>query len=112
MRRAPFRTVFVLLAAAASFAAAQAQTATSFAPRASTPPCVVTPGRIGLHAPLAHVAQQLADRMPVKIVALGSSSTLGYGASAPAAAYPSRRAEDLAARLPGRQITVLNRGFN
>jgi lysophospholipase L1-like esterase len=50
--------------------------------------------------------------LPIKIVALGSSSTYGFGASTPAASYPSRLAEELAQRLPDQQITVLNRGIN
>ncbi len=49
---------------------------------------------------------------PIKIVALGSSSTYGAGASTSAAAYPSRLAEELAQRFPGHEITVLNRGVN
>ena len=45
-------------------------------------------------------------------MALGSSSTYGAGASTSAASYPSRLAEELAWRLPGHDITVLNRGVN
>jgi acyl-CoA thioesterase I len=45
-------------------------------------------------------------------VAIGSSSTGGAGASSPAASYPSRLAEELKKRFPGREITVLNRGVN
>jgi lysophospholipase L1-like esterase len=56
--------------------------------------------------------QKIADHLPVKIVALGSSSTFGVGASTPAASYPRRLAEDLAQRMPDQQITVLNRGIN
>src|SRR5262249_42486863 len=44
------------------------------------------------------------------IVAIGSSSTAGSGASSPAATYPSRLAVELTQRLPGHPITVLNRG--
>ena len=38
--------------------------------------------------------------------------TAGAGASSPDASYPSRRAVQLRARFPGREITVLNRGVN
>jgi len=49
---------------------------------------------------------------PLTVVAIGSSSTAGAGASSPEASYPSRLAVELRAKLPGRQITVLNRGVN
>ena len=60
--------------------------------------------------PLVRVSRQLAAGRPVKIVALGSSSTYGAGASSQAASYPSRLADELALRLPGHEITVVNRG--
>ena len=47
---------------------------------------------------------------PIKLVALGSSSTYGTGASTPAASYPSRLAEELVRLFPGHKFTVLNRG--
>jgi acyl-CoA thioesterase I len=50
--------------------------------------------------------------LPIKIVALGSSSTYGAGASTSAASYPSRLAEELVRRFPGHKFTVLNRGVN
>jgi hypothetical protein len=65
-----------------------------------------------LYYPLAHMAQRLASGRPVTIVALGSSSTAGAGASAPSASYPSRLEAELKARFPDRAITVLNRGVN
>jgi lysophospholipase L1-like esterase len=59
-----------------------------------------------------HAAQRLASGEPLTIVALGSSSTAGAGASSPAASYPNQLAVDLKQRFPGRDITVLNRGIN
>src|SRR5262249_58911519 len=56
--------------------------------------------------------RRLAAGKPIKIVALGSSSTFGAGASPSAASYPSRLAEELARRFPASEITVLNRGVN
>ena len=47
---------------------------------------------------------------PIIIVAIGSSSTAGAGASSSAASYPSRLAVELTQRFPGHPITVLNRG--
>jgi hypothetical protein len=64
-----------------------------------------------LARPLTHTAHLLAAGAPVKIVAIGSSSTAGAGASSPAASYPSRLAVELGQRFPG-EFTVLNRGVN
>lgn len=61
---------------------------------------------------LPRTARRLANREPVIIVALGSSSTAGAGASSPDASYPSRLAAMLRAHFPSNAITVLNRGAN
>ncbi|HEV2675536.1 MAG TPA: SGNH/GDSL hydrolase family protein [Aliidongia sp.] len=62
--------------------------------------------------PLAHVAARLAHGAPLTIVAFGSSSTEGVGASSPAHAYPARLQADLAAQVPSTEtITVINRGI-
>ncbi|HMA70086.1 MAG TPA: GDSL-type esterase/lipase family protein [Xanthobacteraceae bacterium] len=65
-----------------------------------------------LSAPLARMQRLLAAGRPVTIMALGSSSTAGAGASAPSASYPSRLETELRARFPGLTITVTNRGVN
>ena len=62
--------------------------------------------------PLKRMAEKLAAGQNVTIVAIGSSSTAGAGASSKAASYPSRLAADLKELFPGRTITVLNRGIN
>lgn len=59
---------------------------------------------------LPRVARQISDGEPVLIVAFGSSSTEGVGASAPAAAYPGQLETALRSALQGQRITVLNRG--
>jgi acyl-CoA thioesterase-1 len=74
--------------------------------------CMVEPDQARFNVPLPHTARRLANGEPIKIVALGSSSTYGAGASTSAAAYPSRLAEELAKRFPGHEFTVLNRGVN
>lgn len=61
---------------------------------------------------LPRTARRLANREPLTIVALGSSSTAGAGASSPDASYPSRLAAALRAHFPSNTITVLNRGVN
>jgi acyl-CoA thioesterase-1 len=56
------------------------------------------------------VAQRLADVESVKIIAIGSSSTAGAGASSRAFSYPSRLEVELRTRFPRASITVINRG--
>jgi lysophospholipase L1-like esterase len=60
--------------------------------------------------PLPRAAQKLAKHGRLKIAAIGSSSTMGVGASAPEAAWPARLEADLRRRLPGAEITVENYG--
>jgi len=77
------------------------------------PPACKAPNElIRLTQPLTHTAQRLASFEPLKIVAIGSSSTAGAGASSPAASYPSRLAAELKEQFPGHPITVINRGVN
>lgn len=60
---------------------------------------------------LPHVARQIAIGAPLKIVAFGSSSTEGIGASSPANSYPSRLQVDLRKKLRGMDVSVINRGI-
>ena len=79
---------------------------------ARTAVCRVTTEQVRFDLPLVRTARLLASGAPIKIAALGSSSTYGAGASTSAASYPSRLAEELARHFPGHEITVLNRGVN
>lgn len=84
------------------------------AARAETPaPICDTPlDVIRLANPLSRLTQKLAEGAPITIVAIGSSSTAGAGASSPGANYPSRLQAELRQRFPGHSITVINRGVN
>jgi len=62
--------------------------------------------------PLSRVSQRLNNGEPITIVAIGSSSTAGAGASSPAANYPSRLQAELTQLFPGHPVTVHNRGVN
>ncbi|BAI72462.1 esterase/acetylhydrolase [Azospirillum sp. B510] len=62
--------------------------------------------------PLPHLSQRIAAGLPVRIVAIGSSSTAGAGASAPDRAYPARLAHYLGERFRNAEVMVLNRGIN
>lgn len=67
---------------------------------------------VHLDHPLKRVAQKLQDNRPLTIVAIGSSSTFGEGASSPKMSYPSRLKVELQTRFPTSRITVFNRGVN
>ena len=72
-----------------------------------------TPSAIlGLGAPLPHTMARLRNGLPVKIVALGSSSTAGAGASDSAHNYPNQLAGELQRRFPKSRVSVLNKGVN
>lgn len=82
--------------------AAQAQTL--------TPRCEAPLDLVRLAHPLERVARKLKANQPVTIVAIGSSSTAGAGASSPAATYPSRLAFELKRHFPRARFNVINRG--
>ena len=65
-----------------------------------------------LSQPLMRMRRLVSAGRAVTIMALGSSSTAGAGASVPAAAYPARLEAELRTRFPGVPITVVNRGVN
>jgi acyl-CoA thioesterase-1 len=48
--------------------------------------------------------------LPLRVVAFGSSSTEGVGASKPSLTYPSLLAVELTTLLPHEKVTVINRG--
>ena len=71
--------------------------------------CRAPGGVASFTASLPHVAARLVAREPLTIVALGSSSTEGVGATRPDYSYPSRLAVELHKRF-GTEVRVLNRG--
>jgi acyl-CoA thioesterase-1 len=82
------------------------------APAGSQPACKVIASLDRLDYPLARVSRHLDEDRPIKIVAIGSSSTAGAGASSPEASYPSRLQAELTQHFLWNDITVLNRGAN
>jgi acyl-CoA thioesterase-1 len=74
--------------------------------------CKVLAAQDRLDYPLARVSRHLETERSIKIVAIGSSSTAGAGASSPEAAYPSRLEAELSQHFLWNDITVLNRGVN
>jgi lysophospholipase L1-like esterase len=110
-RRASVASVF----AAGIFAAGVFACSTSIIAAAEPSPrtmCHAPADLIRLVYPLTRTAQRLAAGAPLTIVAIGSSSTAGAGASSQDASYPSRLALELKQRFPRNRITVINRGTN
>ncbi|MBV8921665.1 MAG: SGNH/GDSL hydrolase family protein [Bradyrhizobium sp.] len=73
-------------------------------------PCLPPKGEVRTMGTLPHVANKLISGRPVVIVAFGSSSTQGYGSSAPEFTYPNRLAAQLRRQYASADITVVNRG--
>jgi len=83
------------------------------APKAAQPiKCTAPKGLSHFARPLSRTARKLASGKPVTIVAIGSSSTAGAGASSDQATYPSRLAAELKERFPQGTIKVINHGVN
>jgi acyl-CoA thioesterase-1 len=61
---------------------------------------------------LPNTARAIRQGRELVIVAIGSSSTAGIGASDPAHAYPAVLAEELRRRWPRLAVTVVNRGIS
>ena len=98
---------------AAGLTIAAAPTTSLRAQEAAPPPaCVAPQDLVRLSLPLSRTARQFAKSQPLRIVALGSSSTAGAGASSPAMSYPNRLEAELQELFPRSPITVFNRGVN
>jgi acyl-CoA thioesterase-1 len=78
---------------------------------AASPSCAAPSALTAIDAPLERTTLRIGQARPLIIVAMGSSSTQGVGASAPAMSYPSRLEQELQDRLPTIRIKVINRGL-
>lgn len=106
--------VSIVAAVGAAIVPATAQNASAPAvPAASAgPKCSVVPDLARLERPLTRVAFRVSGGSPLRVVAIGSSSTAGAGASSSAGTYPSRLEGELGRQFPGHRITVVNHGAN
>ncbi|MBI3700525.1 MAG: SGNH/GDSL hydrolase family protein [Afipia sp.] len=75
-------------------------------------PCKLTKSLTQFDAPMARLSKRINSHEPVTIIAIGSSSTAGAGASSAAFSYPSRLARELKRRFPLESFAVLNLGKN
>lgn len=73
--------------------------------------CATPPSLSGIHVALERTRSRIGAGKPVTIIAMGSSSTQGVGASGPTMSYPSRLEQALKVRYPGAEITVVNHGI-
>ena len=96
---------FLWLAAVAAFLAP----ATAL-PQSMTA-CRAKPELLKIGSTLSVARKAMAERKHLRIIALGSSSTVGYGVSNPAYAYPMQLRIGLEKALPGIEIEVINRGM-
>jgi acyl-CoA thioesterase-1 len=106
-------TIKALFRTAKPFAAAAILvSALPLAAWAQAPVCDAPLDVIRFAHPLPRLSAKLASGDPITIVAIGSSSTAGAGASSPAKNYPSRLQAELTKRFPGHPFMVVNRGVN
>ena len=72
--------------------------------------CRASRRMLDLGNPLEVARASVADKKQLRIVAMGSSSTQGYGASNPAFAYPAQLKMNLDRIMPGIDVHVFNKG--
>lgn len=72
--------------------------------------CTAPKPVVRLNASLPNTARAIRHGDQITIVAIGSSSTQGVGASDKAHAYPAVLAEELRRRWPRLKVTVMNKG--
>jgi acyl-CoA thioesterase-1 len=104
-RRAGFSSVASICAL---LSAALVNPAAATSPDSAAPACTLSAS--GVDIALTRTRGQLTRGDTLTIVAIGSSSTEGAGASSGSAAYPSRLEAMLQRRFPSVEIRVLNRG--
>lgn len=73
--------------------------------------CRAKPELLTLGSTLPLARKAMAERKQLRVIALGSSSTAGYGVSNPAFAYPAQLKMGLEKALPGIDVDVINRGI-
>jgi len=74
--------------------------------------CATPDSLLASDVALPHVAARLKAGQPLRIVAIGSSSTRGAGASDAAHAYPAVLQDELGHHFPASAIEVFNKGVN
>ncbi len=73
-------------------------------------PCSVPNTLVTFQSPLAGLAQAIEHNRVIRVIAIGSSSTEGTGASTRQAAYPERFDREMDRLYPGKDFQVINLG--
>ena len=100
----------LLIACLAAGGAAALAAAAELPGAASTMTCATPMALSAIDAALDRSAARVDSAQPLTIVAIGSSSTKGTGASSPGTSYPSRLEAELRDRFPEVEVRVVNRG--
>jgi lysophospholipase L1-like esterase len=77
-----------------------------------SPQCDVPSSSIAAPAPLPNVTATLETRKTVRVLAIGSSSTFGVGASSGSKNYPAQLTDILEKALKGINVEIINRGVS
>ena len=101
-----FAVIYGLLMASCAIASAQT------APPPLSPQCEAFGSDIANAAPLPHLTEQLEKGGKLRILAIGSSSTYGIGASSRRKTYPAQLRGILEGSLKGTEAVITNRGVS
>jgi lysophospholipase L1-like esterase len=77
-----------------------------------SPQCDVPASDIAAPAPLPNVTATLESRKTIRVLAIGSSSTYGVGASSGSKNYPAQLTDILEKALKGINVEIINRGVS
>jgi acyl-CoA thioesterase-1 len=75
-----------------------------------SPPCAVPDADIAAPTALPHLAEALRNRHPIRILTIGSSSTVGVGATSNGASYPVQLEKILETAIKDANIEIISRG--
>ncbi|MFD2678855.1 SGNH/GDSL hydrolase family protein [Camelimonas lactis] len=75
-------------------------------PRLSAPDCVSARPLLATSGALRHTGQRLAEGKPLRILAIGSSTTEGVGATAPDRTYPVQLEKEIERLLPHARVDL------
>jgi lysophospholipase L1-like esterase len=99
-----------LLALAAGWAALAASAVGADGEPTAPSRCAAPTALVTIGPALTHAAAKIGRSDKLTIVAVGSSSTSGSGASHPSLTYPARLEAELRQRFPHLDVAVVNRG--
>lgn len=105
-------SVAVTAGSAGEVTTAVAATDLSAVPNQYSNACRVKSPAFEGRAPLRIVRRALREKRPIRVLAVGSSSTVGVGATSPVASYPVVLENDLEGFLHGPNVEMMTRGIS